>query len=316
MKQDSLLSIILLSYHSGRRIIDVYLKVEELLKKEGIIFEFIIMDDGSKDDSFKIAKRLESEFTNVRAFQLSRNYTSDYSVLAGYSVAKGNCVVMIVDDGQPDEKYIIDLYNAWKEGSKIIFLLRSKRNDPRLSKFFSNTFYKIMDYLADIKYPPGGIEIALVDEEIVEIINSKIHPINTSIFTELIRLGFDPKYIYYERPQSLRKKSRWTFKKKLRLAKNVFFSSSSFPIRAINYMGILFSLMSFLLILFYTYLKIFGNKDFWGYSIPGWTSIILFISFFSGLILLSLGVMAEYIWRIYEEVKNRPGYIIKKNYND
>src|SRR5690606_24795565 len=116
----------------------------------------------------------------------------------------------------------------------------------------------------------------------------------------------------YERPKGNNTKSRWSFKKKFKLAMDTFFSSSSFPIKFITYSGVFFSIFSFCLIIVYTYIGLFGNNKFWGIKVPGWTSTIVFISFFSGLILFSLGVIAEYIWRIYEEVKNRPGYIIKK----
>jgi dolichol-phosphate mannosyltransferase len=118
----------------------------------------------------------------------------------------------------------------------------------------------------------------------------------------------------YARPIGLNKgKSRWTFKKKLHLAKDVFFSSSSFPIKFITNLGFYTALLSIVIMFFYGYIAIFGNHQFWGMPVPGWTSIILFITFFGGLMLLSLGIIAEYIWRIYEEVKARPGYIIKKS---
>ena len=306
------LSVILLSYFSQKNIISVYNNIVEVLDKNDIPFELIIMDDGSGDNSFQIAKELEKKDNRVSAYQLSRNYTSDYSVFAGFSVAKGDCAVAISDDGQPSINEIIPIYQEWLKGAKIVFLKRRERDDPPVSKFFAKTFYSIMDKISDVKFPPAGIESVLVDREVLEIINSRIHPINTAVFPEVLRLGFNPVYFSYHRPVSTVEKSRWTFKKKMRLAKNIFFSSSSFPIRFISFLGVFFSLISFMLIVFYTYINVFGNKNFWGYIPPGWTSTVLFVSFFSGLILFALGIISEYIWRIYEEVKNRPGYIIKK----
>ncbi len=307
-----LLSVILLSYSSKEKINEVYESTKKTLKKENIDFEFIIMDDGSKDDSFKIAEKLELEEENVKAFQLSRNYTSNYSLFAGLSVCSGDCAVFIPDDGQPHPEIVTKMYHLWDNKHKIIFLNRSSRNDKWLTNVFANTFYKVMDYFADVKYPSGGTEIALIDREIIDILNNKIHHINTAIIPELLRLGFEPYHLEYDRLKGEHEKSRWTFKKKIKLAKDIFLSSSSFPIRFISFLGVFFSIFSLILIFFYGYTNIFGNSKFWGYTPPGWTSTVLFISFYSGLILFSLGIIAEYIWRIYEEVKDRPGFIIKK----
>ena len=309
--ENKLLSIILLSYYSEEKINEVYKRTKRVFDTEKIDFEFIIMDDGSNDRSLDIAKKLEQQEENVKSFQLSRNFTSNYSVFAGLSVCKGDCAVFIPDDGQPTPEKIMKMYRIWEAKHKIVFLNRSTRNDIWLTKLFANGFYKIMDRLADVKFPSGGTEVALIDREIIDIINNKIHHINTAIIPELLRLGFKPYHLEYDRPRCDRVKSRWTFKKKVKLAKDIFFSSSSFPIKLISGLGIFFSFLSISLIVLYGYINIFGNKNFWGYAPPGWTSTVLFISFFSGLILFSLGIIAEYIWLIYEEVKDRPGFIIK-----
>jgi polyisoprenyl-phosphate glycosyltransferase len=310
---DQLLSIILLSYNSGSKINEVYYSVRKHLEDAGIDFEFIIMDDASTDDSFGIGLALQKKEQNVRVYQLSKNCTSIYSIFAGLSVCKGACATAIPDDEQQPYGTLIEMYRLWQKGHKIIIPNRTVRQDPFLSRTFSLLFYKLINRLSDITYPPGGADLFFIDREVIDIINSRIKPINTYIVPELLRLGFDPYYLPYERPRSLNEKSRWTFKKKLRLARIIFYSSSSFPIRFISYTGIFFTFISFLLILFYVYTQLFGNKSFWGYYPPGWVSTIVFITFFSGLILFALGIIAEYIWRIYEEVKNRPEFIIRKN---
>ena len=306
------LSVILLSYYSQNRIINVYNKVNDILIKAKINFEFIVIDDGSSDNSFSIALNLEKERENVKVYQLSRNFTSHYAIFAGLSLCNGDCAVAIPDDEQQPYNLLIDLYKKWEEGNKVVIPFRLNREDPWLSKIFSNSFYFIMNNLSDIKYPPGGADSFLIDREIIDLLNKSIHPINTTTITEVLRLGFDPFYLPYERVKGDNKKSRWTFRKKWKLALDTFYSSSSFPIKFISTLGVFFSIFSFMLIIFYFYINILGNKTFWGYNPPGWASTVLFISFFSGLILFALGIIAEYIWRIYEEVKNRPGYIIKK----
>lgn len=311
---DKLLSIILLSYYSNERIYASYIKLKTLLDKEHIPFEFIVVDDGSTDQSIDIAKGLELEFSNVRAYQLSKNYTSNYSWFAGLSVCKGACAIALPDDEQQPYQTVVDMYRLWEQGvHKVIIPNRMTRDDPWSSRIFSICYYKIINALSEITYPEGGADLAFIDREVIDILNTRIHPINTAVVPEIFRLGFSPIYLPYERPLGLNQgKSRWTFKKKLRLAKDVFFSSSSFPIKFITNMGFWTAVLSLIIMIFYGYIAVFGNRQFWGVTVPGWVSIILFITFFGGLILLSLGIIAEYIWRIYEEVKGRPGYIIKK----
>jgi dolichol-phosphate mannosyltransferase len=307
-----MLSIILLSYYSGERIQQSYERLKAILDEHKIPFEYIVIDDGSTDHSFEIAEKLERTHHNVRAFQLSRNFTSHYSIFAGLSVCKGSCAIPIPDDEQQPYFTIVEMYELWKKGEQVIIPYRKNRKEKWLKVKTSNLYYNIMNRLSDVNYPYGGADTFMIDREVINIINNEIHPINTASITEVLRLGFNPYYFPYERPIGLNEhKSRWTFKKKIKLAKDTFFSSSSYPIKLITNLGLLTSLASFILLLFYVYIRLFGNDEFWGVAVPGWTSLVVLISFFSGLIILSLGIIAEYIWRIYEEVKARPGYIIK-----
>ncbi len=307
-----MLSLILLSYFSGERITKAYENITELLSQEKIDFELIIIDDGSTDNSFEIAKQLESLNENVKSFQLSRNYTTNYAIFAGLSVCNGDCAMPIPDDEQQPYSTIVSMYRLWERGAKVIIPNRQSRNDGFLSDLFSKTYYKIINNLSDINFPPGGADMFFIDREVIDLINDRIHPINTSSVIEVLRLGFSPTFFPYDRVKGINSKSRWTFKKKIRLFKDTFFSSSSWPIKIITNLGLFFSVFAFGIMLFYSYIRLFGNPDFWGKILPGWTSTIVIVSFFSGLILFSLGIIAEYIWRIYEEVKARPGYIIKK----
>ncbi len=179
-RREKMLSVILLSYYSRERIRKAYLKLKELLEQEEIPFEFIVMDDGSKDDSYRMALELEKEFPNVRAYQLSRNYTSHYSIFAGLSVARGACAMPIVDDEQQPYQTIVDMYRLWEKGHKIIIPHRIDREDPWRSRLFSICFYKLMNCFSEVKYPIGGADLFMIDREVIDIINTRIHPINTA----------------------------------------------------------------------------------------------------------------------------------------
>jgi dolichol-phosphate mannosyltransferase len=307
-----MLSIICLSYYSGTRISVVFQKLSAILNEHAIPFEFIVIDDGSTDNSYELALKLADENRNVKAYQLSRNYTSHYSIFAGLSVCTGGCAMSVPDDEQQPYEIIVEMYRLWQSGQKVIIPYRLKRNDGFFNNLFANSYYQIINALSDVKFPPGGADSMFIDREVIDIINTRIHAINTSLITEILRLGFSPYYFPFERTKSLNTKSRWTLKKKIRLFKDTFFSCSTWPIKMITRMGLVFALVAFGLIVFYAYLALFGNPQFWGERLPGWTSTVIILSFFSGLNLFSLGIIAEYIWRIYEEVKNRPGYIVKK----
>lgn len=317
LAKNSLLSIILLSYYSNERLRLAYDKINKVFTSHAIPFELIIIDDGSRDESFAIAKSLEKEFSNVRAFQLSRNYTSHYAAFAGLSVAQGGCSTLIPDDEQQPYTSIVEMYRLWEKGNKVIIPYRNNRKDPFISKIFSATFYKVFNSIADVKFPYGGADTFLIDREIIDIINKHISPRRTTTITEILRLGFNPVYLAYDRAKGTNAKSRWTLKKKIILAKDLLYSSSSWPIRFITNLGLTCFVISIALVLLLTYVRFFGNNNFWHLKdFPGWTSTVVIVAFFSGLILLSLGIMAEYVFRIFEEVKGRPGYLIKKETTD
>jgi len=304
---NSHLSIILLSYYSEDKINDLYEIIIKRLEKEKIEFELIIIDDGSKDNSYNKSLDLEKIDNRIRAYQLSKNYTSHYSIFAGFSVAKGACAVAMPDDLQVPLDTIVEMYRHWENGYKIIVPYRDIRQDSFLTRLFSGLYYKMMNLLSEIAFPKGGADIFLADREIIDIINERIHPKNTSTIIEALRLGFDPLFIPMIRIKGTNKKTRWSIKKKLRLAMDTFIASSSFPIKFISVAGIGAFFFSIVLIIFYIYSKLTGSIE-----IPGWTLLVIYIAFFSGLILLSLGIIAEYLWRVLDEVKDRPGFIIKK----
>ena len=311
MPENKLLSIILLSYFSQDRINSVFTKVAEVMEKENIPFEFIIIDDGSKDDSYKIACELEKKDVRVRAYQLSRNVTAHYAKFAGFSVCKGDCVTSIPDDFQMPLEVIVKMYRMGEKGHKIIIPFRASRKDGLIKDALSNLYYNIMNRISDVNFPKGGADGFLIDRELLDIFNERIHPINTSSTVEALRMGFDPVFIPFDRPQ-VKGKSRWTLRKRLKLAFDTILSSSSFPIKLITILGILSVFVSIIFIIAVMIIKIYSTRGLLGITIPGWTSSFILISFFSGLILFSLGIISAYIWLIYEEVKNRPGFIIKK----
>jgi len=306
------LSIILCSYQSEGNIVSVYNTLKSRFASEKIPYELIIMDDASTDNSFDIAQFLAKTEKDVYAYRLAKNSTSPYSIFAGLTIANGSCVVPIADDFQVPMDTIVEMYRLWEQGSQLIICNRESRSDGFIVDLNANIYYWFMNAVSNIQFPKGGSDGYLFDREIVDIIKMLPHLSNTTPLIEALRLGFDANFLPYVRPKTVGK-SRWTFKKKMKLAADTFYSSSAFPIKLITWLGFSIFILSLILILFIISLKLFSDNTLFGLPIPGWTTIVVLICLFNGLVLFSLGIVAEYIWRIHEDLKGRPPFVIKKN---
>jgi polyisoprenyl-phosphate glycosyltransferase len=306
-----LFSVLIPTFNSEKRLQHAYETITKRLEMENIAFELLIIDDGSKDNTWQLAKGIAATDKRVRIFRLSRNFTTPYVHFAAFSVCRGACIMFMPDDLQRPVDTLIECYRTWEMGHKIVISYRNSRDDGWFTDFFARLYYRIMNRLSDISFPRNGADGFLADREIIDILNTRIRPIHTSAMIEVLRLGFDPAYVAHERKRAMGK-SRWTWHKKVNLAKDTFFTSSSFPIRFISNLGLTISLMCLLSIPFLVYARFFAHSKLFGFQIPGWTTLITLATLFNGLMLFCLGIVAEYIWRIYEEVKGRPGFIIRQ----
>jgi len=304
------LSIILLAYQSEKRLEKAVTEIDTSLSAAGIPHEILIIDDGSTDQSYATALELAQRMENISAYRLSRNYTSPMAQFAGLEMCTGQCACPMPDDGQRPIAHIIDMYRLWEKGHKIILGYREGRNDGRMNDFFSNGYYSFMNRFSEITFPPGGSDGYLVDREIIDILNTRISKRNTTPVIELLKLGYSTVFVPYQRPQRAGK-SRWTLRKKINLALNTFFASSIFPLRMITWLGLIIFCFSLLAILLIIAAKIFSDNTLFGFPIQGWTTLVVLMTMFNGILMLSIGVVSEYLWRIYEEVKQRPPYIIR-----
>ncbi len=304
------LSIILLAYQSEKRLDKAVSEIDTALSAASIPHEIVIIDDGSTDQSYAKALELAERMENISAYRLSRNYTSPMAQFAGLEMCTGQCACPMPDDGQRPIAHIIDMYRLWEKGHKIILGYREGRDDGRVNDFFSNGYYSFMNRFSEITFPPGGSDGYLVDREIIDILNTRISKRNTTPVIELLKLGYSTVFVPYQRPQRAGK-SRWTLRKKINLALNTFFASSIFPLRMITWLGLIIFCFSLLAILLIIAAKIFSDNTLFGFPIQGWTTLVVLMTMFNGILMLSIGVVSEYLWRIYEEVKQRPPYIIR-----
>ncbi len=274
------------------------------------IMEFIFVDDGSGDGSFKLLLAERDKDERVKVIKLSKNFGMMSAIQAGIHYAKGDCVGVINADLQDPPELFVEMVKKWEAGNKIVIATRKDREDPFFQKLISNTFYFLMSSFAIKDYPEGGFDFVLFDKQIaVEIDN--ICEKNTNIMSLIFWLGYKKSYIYYVRKKRAYGKSRWTLSKKVKLFVDSFVAFSYAPIRIISMLGLVTACMSFLFGIYTVIDSILGKIP-----IQGFTTLIVSITFLLGLIMIMLGIIGEYLWRILDETRKRPSYIVDEAYTD
>lgn len=299
------LSIVVPIYNNALNIphtIPRLLKVADSLKEYEV--ELILVDDGSGDDSFKLILDFRNGDKRVKAVKLSKNFGSMIAMQAGLDVATGDCVCLIMSDLQDPPELLPKMVSHWEKGIKVVIAVREKRSDGFLSNIFANTFHYLMANYALKGWPNGGFDFVLMDKQVVEemkLIKEK----NRHTLNLIYWLGYDRMLIPYTREKRLYGKSQWTFSKKIKLFIDSFISFSYVPIRFISFVGIFTALISFIYGIFVFISYLFGNIQ-----VRGYTPLVLIITFLLGLIMIMLGIIGEYLWRVLDESRSRPLYVI------
>ncbi len=274
-------------------------------KLPGYHLELVCVDDGSGDRSLEILYDFHAQHPqSVKVVKLARNFGSMSAILAGMTVARGDCIGMIAADLQDPPELFLEMIRHWEQGNKSIFAVRQDREDPLSSKVFSSLYYRLVRQFAIPNYPEGGFDFFLIDRQVAEDV-TKIHEKNTNIMTLIFWLGYKPILLPYVRRQRRKGKSRWTLAKKIKLFVDTFVSFSFTPIRILSVLGVLVAVFSFVygaVILFSYFLG--------GIIVQGWAPIMLVVTFSAGLQMFMLGVLGEYLWRTLDEVRRRPPYVI------
>lgn len=309
--KEGILSIILLSYQSEANIESAVEAIITGLNHENIPFEIVVIDDGSLDHSVHKARTLASKHPQIRVYPLDANYSSPMAQFAGLEKCTGDCACPMPDDGQRPLSNVIEMYRSWQRGNIINIAYREERNDGILSDTMSSIYYRMMNQFSKIKFPPGGSDGYLIDRELIDYLVHYSSMKNSSPVIELLKLRRPMIFIGYERPPST-SISRWTFNKKTNLALNTFFASSIFPLRMITWIGFITFIFSLLAIGIIILAKIFTDNTLFGLPIRGWATLMVMIAMFNGMVMLSLGIISEYLWRMYDEVRRKPAYNFKK----
>lgn len=271
-------------------------------------FEFVFVDDGSKDRSLELLLEARDRDSRIKVIKLSRNFGSMSAIQAGLGYTTGDCVGIIAADLQDPPEMFREMLDHWKVGKKIVLGTRADREESFSQKLFSNTYYYMLEKLALKDYPKGGFDFLLIDQQVVQEV-LHIQEKNTNIMSLIFWLGHDQVQIPYVRQERKLGKSRWTLSKKIKLFVDSFVSFSYAPIRFMSMIGFFTALLSILYGAFVVISTIFGIIE-----LQGWTTIIALITFLLGVIMVMLGIIGEYLWRILDESRERPSYVIDQTF--
>jgi dolichol-phosphate mannosyltransferase len=271
-------------------------------------FEFVFVDDGSGDASYELLLEEQKKDKRIKIIKLSRNFGSMSAMQAGLQYVTGDCAGIITADLQDPPELFLEMLEKWEKGDKVVMACREGRQEPKLQSFFANTYYFLLDAFALKDYPKGGFDLVLIDRQIVDELK-QISEKNTNIMSLIFWLGHDRSSISYIRQKREHGKSRWTLSKKIKLIIDSFVNFSYIPIRFISSVGFITALLSFSYGIFILFLWCFSAT---GVPVRGWASLIAVITFLLGLIMIMLGIIGEYLWRILDETRKRPSYIVDK----
>lgn len=273
----------------------------------GDSFEIICVDDGSGDRSFAVLAELQGHAQyRVRIVKLTRNFGSMSAIQAGLEAARGSVVGIIAADEQDPPELFVDMHRHWLAGAKCVYAVRTDREDGFFGKLWANTFYSLLRRYALPGYPAGGFDFCLIDRQVVQDL-VRINEKNTHLMNLIFWLGYPAVSLPYTRRARVHGRSRWTFAKKIKLFMDSFVGFSFAPIRLVTIVGLIF----FLLASVYGGLQIFIRLVY-GTPVQGFTTIVTLIALSSGVQMMMLGVIGEYLWRALDAARPRPGYVVEK----
>jgi dolichol-phosphate mannosyltransferase len=266
-----------------------------------------LIDDGSDDGSLDELRSIHCHDPNVSVISLSRNFGQLNAVIAGTRAVTGNATVVMSADLQDPVSLIEEMIREWQRGTKIVICYRVSREDSFTSRMTSKLFYGLIR-LSNPQMPIGGFDYVLMDEEPTRIFAS-LRDRNRFLQGDILWLGFSTKFIPYHRMKRTVGKSQWTLAKKVKYFIDGLLNTSYLPIRFMSLFGVLTSLAGFLYAVIVAVARLTGHMPFIGYA-PIMVSLLVL----SGIIMTMLGMIGEYVWRIYDETRGRPNYIIKERF--
>ena len=296
-------------YNESETIPLLWTRLQEVCAQCAEAFEFLFVDDGSTDDSFPQLAALAAAHPGVKILRLSRNFGHQAALAAGIEYAGGDALILMDADLQDRPDCILDFIAQWKDGADVVYAIRTTRKEGALARTAFRGFYRLMSYSAGIRIPMDAGIFGLLDRRVVEVLKSM--PERNRYFPGLrAYAGFDQRGVPVERDARHAGASRVRLSGLVKLALDGLIAFSYLPIRIITCIGLFVAFSAFGYSLRVLYKKLISHE-----AILGWASTLTAILFLGGLQLVMLGLIGEYIGRIYEEVKQRPYFIVSEKVN-
>ncbi|MGI6124352.1 MAG: glycosyltransferase family 2 protein [Acetivibrionales bacterium] len=303
-----LCSVIVPMYNEEAVIIETHRRLTQVMSSIGEGYEIIFINDGSRDNTRAIINDLCNKDTNIKMIDFARNFGHQIAITAGMDYAAGECMVIIDGDLQDPPELIPDMIKKWREGYDVVYGKRkSRQGETAFKKFTAKAYYRILRSLTNVEIPVDTGDFRLIDRKVCEAL--KQLPERSRYVRGLMSwVGFKQIAIEFERNERFAGETKYPLKKMIKLAMDGIMSFSYKPLKLASYIGAILSGISFIYLIAVLIQKLFFPET----SQSGWTSLIAVSLFFNGIILLMLGIIGEYIGRIYDEAKGRPLYIINE----
>jgi len=303
--ENKLLSIVVPVYNEQEVIDETFRRLSSVFKDFFMRVEYIFVNDGSKDNTYFILKEIASKNPEVRVINFARNFGHQIAITAGMDYAKGDAIVIIDADLQDPPEVILEMVNKWKEGYDVVYGKRLQRDgETFFKKFTAKVFYRFLDSMTDVKLPVDVGDFRLIDRKVCDAM--KCLPERSRYVRGLVSwVGFRQTSVDYHREKRFAGQTKYPLRKMLKLAGDGIFSFSYKPLKLATFIGMLVSAFSFIYLIVVLIQKFVKND-----VVSGWASSIAVTLFLNGVMLIVIGIMGEYVGRIYEEVKARPLYII------
>lgn len=306
------ISIVIPCYYNEKNIpvtFPVLLETEKQYPHD-VKFEYIFVDDGSKDGTFNELMKIHQQYPEkVKVIKLSRNFGACNASFCGISHSTGNCCVVLAADLQDPPELIPKMYQHWLNGYKLVVAQKTNREDSFITKLFSNTYHNIIRKYILKNAPKGGFDLWLFDEQLRTIL-IQMNEKNFYLPYLFIWMGYEYVSIPYTRRKREIGKSGWTLSKKIKSFIDSFVSFTDLPLRLISVAGIILGILALIYAGMIIYSKLTSKIP-----LQGWSSLMLVILFVSSFIMIALGIIGEYLYRTLDAARNRPNFIIDKIYD-
>jgi polyisoprenyl-phosphate glycosyltransferase len=303
-------SIIIPVFNEEAVVNETYRRLTKVMESIGEPYELLFINDGSRDGTAEIIDTMTVEDNHVKLLNFSRNFGHQIAITAGMDYALGDTIVIIDADLQDPPELIPQMIQKWKEGYEVIYAKRAKRKGETLFKKWSAAlFYRTLRASTEVNIPVDTGDFRLMDRKVCDAMRS-IREKNRFVRGLVSWVGFRQTAIEYVRDERFAGETKYPLKKMIRLSMNGIISFSYKPLKLAMYLGFIISFASFVTLVVTLYLKLFTTS-----TIPGWTSIIVCLLLLNGITLTILGILGEYVGRIYDETKNRPLYILRSQKN-